>query len=105
MSTDPCNRTTANGLHSLERSGWGQFIVCRFCGIPCTGDNPCGLSSHEARCSDRSSDTGIVTRPCWNCEGTGRGLVWNEGADAPTRQFVPGPCVVCSGRGRLAAND
>ncbi len=40
--------------------------------------------------------------PCWNCDGTGEGRVWNTGPDADVRQFVPGPCVVCSGSGKGA---
>jgi len=46
-----------------------------------------------------------VTHPCWNCDGTGRSQVFNAGSDETTKPFKDGPCVVCSGRGRLAAND
>jgi len=46
-----------------------------------------------------------VTRPCWNCDGTGRSQVFNAGSDGATKPSKDGSCVVCSGRGKLAAND
>lgn len=44
-------------------------------------------------------------RQCWNCHGTGEGLVFNESQEPGAPLYVPGPCVACSGRGQLAAND
>jgi len=46
-----------------------------------------------------------ATRPCWNCDGTGRSQAFNAGSDGATKPSKDGSCVVCSGRGKLAAND
>ena len=46
-----------------------------------------------------------ATRPCWSCDGTGRSQVLNAGRDGVGTPSKDGSCVVCSGRGRLAAND
>jgi hypothetical protein len=46
-----------------------------------------------------------VIRPCWNCDGAGRSQVFNAGSDGATKPSKDGSCVVCSGRGKPAAND
>jgi hypothetical protein len=48
----------------------------------------------------------VEPEPCWNCGGSGKGLVFDiRRPHLPNDVFKPGPCVVCGGTGRVTDDD